>query len=311
MLPTAAMTHASMANVPRMEARMKPALAQSEAELDMDWLRWNVEKLWDNLTLLEGRVDSIASATASKTGGWEDRLKLISNRLEKLEAQPEWTVPGSPLMQVFDSRLEKQMSAIDGTCSRLCKEAVHEVLQENFNRHVTQLDEYCTQLRAETKKEVTWLREGAQLETKLLSTMLRNLMLDVESARFEQGNKSSTEVVSPMTPRGCSPAAERLLSNLVGNNSAAGIGPHATARQTGAGGLEACVTPRPRGRLTIRDAYAPARSPMMSSLSQATPQVRISQSASPATPATPATPWKSVRRLQPSVTCNTTQMKDR
>merc|ERR1719362_1662286 len=103
--------------------------------------------------------------------------------------------------------------------SQTCVQKAKELLKEHVDRNVCMLNAFCAQVRSEVLKETSWVRDEVQLEFKLMSTRMQNLMLDLEVALLEKDSKvmewsttCKTTTTQKLTPRDGGPVVgARLL----------------------------------------------------------------------------------------------------
>jgi len=157
-----------------------PPCKDGGAAPEIPWLKWRVDGLWRSIARLEERFESLAVAVGND-GYNEDKLVCLSDRLKHLENLHACINPSGLCLKELDMRLEQHKTAIEGVCSRIYVERVQDQLKEFFDTHVSRLDDFCAQVRAETLKEAVFLHEKIQLELGRKSTKECKIMLNFDS----------------------------------------------------------------------------------------------------------------------------------
>jgi len=190
-------------------------------QFSIPWLTWRVDGLCRGLACLEERVRAMGG-TDLDFGSNEGRLKLLVDRLRVCEAQTAGIGPDKTLMQMLDVRLEQKLSEMKDIYMQVHTQKLEKDLEAHFGQNVSKLEQFCEQMRISALKETDWMRDNARLEFKLLSTRLRNIMLDLDSVRLEADNSAMVEnsskeasVTPALSPRATSPQREATPPEVV------------------------------------------------------------------------------------------------
>jgi len=180
-------------------SNLKQSPCKDDGTLELPWLKWRVDGLWHGVSRLEKRFGELEKQVKwpveglLDSGSWESRLKLVSDRLKELESQHAGIGPNKSFMQVLDMRLEKQMAEVERICSQFCNEHVQARVKESVDGNIAPLENALERFRADSQKEFAWVRDTVELELGIMSTKVRNLMLDMDSAQLHKNSNTASE----------------------------------------------------------------------------------------------------------------------